>query len=44
MIEYALEDLMTLLPIPGPPAKEKKIAEKIHTMLVEMGIPDENIQ
>jgi tripeptide aminopeptidase len=43
MIESAIHDLLALLPIPGPPAKEKLIAEHLHGMLVDMGIPGEDI-
>lgn len=43
MIESAIDDLLTLLPIPGPPAHEKEVAEFLHRSLVDMGIPDGEI-
>ena len=43
MIESAINDLLTLLPIPGPPAQEREVAEFLHQTLVAMGIPDEQI-
>ena len=43
MIESAVNDLLALLPIPGPPAQEKKVATFLHQTLVDMGIPDEHI-
>ena len=44
MIDVAIKDLMALLPIPGPPAKEKPVADYLHQTFVEMGIPDSHIQ
>lgn len=43
MIETAIEDLMALLPIPGPPAQEKAVADYLHQTLREIGIPDGQI-
>lgn len=43
MIESAIEDLLALLPIPGPPAAEKKVADFLHHSLVAMGVPDDHI-
>ncbi|MGI9220307.1 MAG: hypothetical protein ACR2QS_04645 [Woeseiaceae bacterium] len=43
MIEKAIEDLMVLLPIPGPPGKEREVAQYLHNMFLEIGIPDEQI-
>jgi len=43
MIESAINDLLALLPIPGPPGQEKEVAEYLHKILVDMGIPDEQI-
>ena len=43
MIESAINDLLTLLPIPGPPTQEREVAEFLHQTLVAMGIPDEQI-
>ena len=43
MIETAIQDLLALLPIPGPPAQEKAVADYLHRTLVEMGIPDNQI-
>lgn len=43
MIESAISDLLALLPIPGPPSKEKEVAEYLHKALVEIGIPDSQI-
>lgn len=44
MIDLAIKDLMALLPIPGPPAKEKAVADFLHQIFVEIGIPDTDIQ
>ena len=44
MIDLAIKDLMALLPIPGPPAKEKPVADYLHQTFVNMGIPDSHIQ
>ncbi|MCA9998029.1 MAG: M20/M25/M40 family metallo-hydrolase [Anaerolineales bacterium] len=44
MIESAINDLMTLLPIPGPPAQEREVADFLHQTFVAMGIPDGQIQ
>ena len=43
VIEKTIEDLMVLLPIPGPPGKESQVAEYLHKMFVDMGIADEQI-
>ena len=43
MIEKAIEDLMVLLPIPGPPGKESQVAQYLHNMFLEIGISDEQI-
>lgn len=43
VIEKTIEDLMVLLPIPGPPGKESQVAEYLHNMFVQMGIADEQI-
>lgn len=43
MIESAINDLLALLPIPGPPAQEKKVAEHLHKILVSIGVPNEQI-
>ena len=43
VIEKAIEDLMVLLPIPGPPGKERQVTQNLHSMFVEMGIPDNQI-
>lgn len=43
MIESAIDDLLALLPIPGPPAQEKKVADFLHQTLVAMGIPNMQI-
>ncbi len=39
----ALDDLLALLPIAGPPAQEGQVAAFIRQRLVEMGIPAANI-
>ena len=44
MIESAIDDLLALLPIPGPPAQERKVAEFLQQTLVAMGIPEEQIE
>ncbi|MEM7133253.1 MAG: M20/M25/M40 family metallo-hydrolase [Chloroflexota bacterium] len=43
MTEQAIADLMDLLPIEGPPAKEANVASTIRQKLVSMGIPDGQI-
>ena len=43
MIETAIQDLLTLLPIPGPPAHEKEVASYLHRTLVGMGIHEDQI-
>ncbi len=43
MIESAIRDLLALLPIPGPPAQEKEVADYLHKLLVDMGIPDSQL-
>lgn len=43
MIETAIHDLLALLPIPGPPAHEKRVADFLYQTLVTIGIPDEQI-
>ena len=43
MIEKAIEDLMVLLPIPGPPAEESQVAQHLRNLFVAIGIPDEQI-
>lgn len=44
MIDQAIDDLMALLPIAGPPAKEGKVAQFIEDTLIGMGIPPEAIR
>jgi len=39
----AITDLMDLLPIHGPPAKESMVAAAIREKLIEIGIPASNI-
>lgn len=39
MNEAALADLLALLPIPGPPAGEGKVAAFLRQQLIDMGIP-----
>ena len=43
MIESAIHDLLALLPIPGPPAQEKEVADYLHQAFVTMGIPEAQI-
>ncbi len=43
MIESAINDLLALLPIPGPPGEEKQVANYLHQILVDMGILDDQI-
>ncbi|MEM7112840.1 MAG: M20/M25/M40 family metallo-hydrolase [Chloroflexota bacterium] len=43
MINQAIVDLMALLPIEGPPAKEGKVARHLHENLVGLGIPNDQI-
>ncbi len=43
VIDQTIADLMALLPIPGPPAKESQVAKYLHKTFVEMGIPEEQI-
>ena len=39
MTRSALDDLMALLPIEGPPAKEGRVAAYLRERLVEIGVP-----
>ncbi|MCB8944819.1 MAG: M20/M25/M40 family metallo-hydrolase [Ardenticatenaceae bacterium] len=43
MLDTAIHDLLTLLPIPGPPAQEKAVADFLQQTLVAMGIPHNQI-
>jgi tripeptide aminopeptidase len=43
MIDYALNDLLALLPIEGPPGKERAVAAWIRARLAEMGVPSEKM-
>ena len=44
MHELAVADLMALLPIAGPPSKERAVATFIQSKLVEMGVPPDAIR
>ena len=44
MIEQAIDDLMTLLPIEGAPGKEATVAQVLRHHLIEIGVPEENIR
>lgn len=43
MFEQALTDLMTLLPIAGPPSKEKQVSQWIQEQLLAMGVQPAHI-
>lgn len=43
MMEQAIDDLMALLPIEGPPGKEAGVAEALRERLIEIGVPGDNI-
>lgn len=43
MIDQAIEELLKLLPIEGPPAKEGKVAAYIRARLIDIGIPSSQI-
>ena len=43
MIDQAILDLMELLPIEGPPAKEAAVAAHLRSKLVEIGVPEHAI-
>jgi tripeptide aminopeptidase len=42
--QTALSDLLELLPIPGPPAGESKVADYLTARLIEIGVPKDAIQ
>ena len=43
MIDRAIEDLMALLPIEGPPAGEGRVADHLRGALIEIGVPEADI-
>ena len=43
MFEAAVQDMMELLPIPGPPAGEAPVAEYLHNRARALGVPEANI-
>ncbi len=44
MLEQAIDDLMTLLPIDGAPGKESTVAAVLRERLIEIGVPAKNVR